>query len=160
LERTVVSRKIAGEELEAKVYRNIIVAIDVIEENSWHAPLICAVELARKFAAQLHVVTVVRDLDALLQASVAPIGYEVIVTEVENQLAGLIRRATADDLHPSVQVVHGASIYAEILRIADEVKADLIVVGSHRPEMKDYLLGTNSSRVARHAGCSVLIARE
>ena len=96
----------------------------------------------------------------MLQASVAPIGYEMIVSEVENQLAGLIRRVTAEDLHPSVQVVHGTSIYAEILRIADEVRADLIVVGSHRLEMKDYFLGTNASRVARHAGCSVLIARE
>jgi universal stress protein F len=33
-------------------------------------------------------------------------------------------------------------------------------VGSNRPAMKDYLLGTNASRVVRHARCSVLVARE
>jgi nucleotide-binding universal stress UspA family protein len=49
---------------------------------------------------------------------------------------------------------------AEILGIAEEAGADLIVVGSHRPAMGDYLLGTNASRVVRHAGCSVLVARD
>jgi hypothetical protein len=48
----------------------------------------------------------------------------------------------------------------EILEAAEEAEADLIVVGSHRPAMKDYLLGTNASRVMRHARCSVLVARE
>jgi len=46
------------------------------------------------------------------------------------------------------------------LAVAEEAVADLIVVGSHRPAMKDYLLGTNAARVVRHARCSVLVARE
>ena len=41
-----------------------------------------------------------------------------------------------------------------------KAEADLIVVGSHRPAMRDYLLGTNAARVVRHAHCSVLVARE
>jgi universal stress protein F len=54
----------------------------------------------------------------------------------------------------------GASMYAEILGVAEEAEADLVVVGSHRPAMKDYLLGTNAARVVRRARCSVLVARE
>jgi nucleotide-binding universal stress UspA family protein len=54
----------------------------------------------------------------------------------------------------------GQSTYADILGITEEAGADLVVVGSHRPAMKDYLLGTNASRVVRHARCSVLVARE
>jgi len=77
-----------------------------------------------------------------------------------NQLVSLIRRVDASDLHPKILVAHGASIYAEILAVAEEANADLIVIGSHRPAMKDYLLGTNASRVMRHARCSVLVARE
>jgi len=71
----------------------------------------------------------------------------------------LIRRINAEDLHPKILVAQGQSIYAEILGIAEEASADLVVVGSHRPAMKDYLLGTNASRVVRHARCSVLVAR-
>jgi nucleotide-binding universal stress UspA family protein len=50
--------------------------------------------------------------------------------------------------------------YAEILGAAEEAGADLIVVGSYRPAMRDYLLGTNASRVVRHTDCSVLVARD
>jgi nucleotide-binding universal stress UspA family protein len=72
----------------------------------------------------------------------------------------LIRQADASDLNANILVTHGTSIYAEILAVAEEAETDLIVVGSHRPAMKDYLLGTNAARVVRHAGCSVLVARE
>jgi nucleotide-binding universal stress UspA family protein len=98
--------------------------------------------------------------EAILQAKTAPLGYELIATDLENRIAALIRRADAPDLKPNILVTHGASIYAEILRVAEEAEADLVVVGSHRSAMKDCLLGTNAARVVRHARCSVLVARE
>jgi len=94
----------------------------------------------------------VREVEAILQAKTAPLGYELIEADLENRIAALIRRANASDLKPNINVTHGASIYAEILAVAEEAEADLIVVGSHRPAMKDYLLGTNAARV--------LVARE
>ena len=75
-------------------------------------------------------------------------------------MAALIRRVNAPDLKPNILVTHGASIYAEILGVAEKAEVDLVVIGSHRPAMKDYLLGTNAARVVRHARCSVLVARE
>ena len=142
------------------MYKNILVAIDLNDETSYRRPLLSAVELARKFGAQLHVLTVVREIEAVLQAKSAPLAYDLIAKDLENQLVSLIRRVDASDLHPKILVAHGASIYAEILAVAEEANADLIVIGSHRPAMKDYLLGTNASRVMRHARCSVLVARE
>jgi nucleotide-binding universal stress UspA family protein len=142
------------------MYKNILVAIDLNDETSCRRPLLSAVELARKFGAQLHVLTVVREIEAVLQAKSAPLAYDLIAKDLENQLVSLIRRVDASDLHPKILVAHGASIYAEILAVAEEANADLIVIGSHRPAMKDYLLGTNASRVMRHARCSVLVARE
>jgi nucleotide-binding universal stress UspA family protein len=142
------------------MYKNILLAIDLNDEASCGKPLLSAVELARKFGAQLHVLTVVREIEAVLQAKSAPLAYDLIAKDLENQLVSLIRRVDASDLHPKILVAHGASIYAEILAVAEEANADLIVIGSHRPAMKDYLLGTNASRVMRHARCSVLVARE
>ena len=142
------------------MHKNILVAIDLNDETSCRKPLLSAVDLARKFGAQLHVLTVVREVEAVLQAKTSPLAYDLIATDLENQLVSLIRRVDAADLHPKILVTHGTSIYAEILAVAEDAEADLIVVGSHRPAMKDYLLGTNASRVMRHARCSVLIARE
>jgi|SRR5271166_887448 len=141
------------------MYKNILVAIDLNDEASCHKPLLSAVELARTFCARLHVLTVVREVEAILQAKTAALGYDVILADLEIRLAALIRRVNASDLDPSILVAHGASIYAEILGVAEEAGVDLVVVGSHRPAMKDYLLGTNASRVVRHAQCSVLVAR-
>jgi nucleotide-binding universal stress UspA family protein len=103
---------------------------------------------------------VVREVEAILNAKAATFGYELIVTDLENRIAALIRRVNASDLDPSIFVAHGASIYAESLGFAEKAGADLIVVGSHRPAMEDYLLGSNASRVVRHARCSVPVAGE
>ena len=142
------------------MYKNILLAIDLNDEPPCHKPLLAAVELARAFGARLHVLTVVREVEAILEVKAAPLGYDLIAADLENQIVGLIRRADASDLKPNIPVRHGASIYAEILGVAEEAEADLVVVGSHRPAMRDYLLGTNAARVVRHACCSVLVARE
>jgi len=102
----------------------------------------------------------VREVEAILQAKTAPLGYALIEADLENRIAALIRRVNASDLKLNILVTHGVSIYAEILGAAEEAEADLVVVGSHRPAMKDYLLGTNAARVVRHARCSVLVARD
>ena len=59
----------------------------------------------------------------------------------------------------SIAVASGG-VYHELLREATEWKADLIVVGSHRPVMSDYLIGSNAKTIVRHAQCSVLVVRE
>ena len=46
------------------------------------------------------------------------------------------------------------------MKAADKLKCDLIVMASHRPELKDYLLGPNAARVVRHARQSVFVVRE
>jgi len=46
-----------------------------------------------------------------------------------------------------------------ILKVAEKTKADLIIVGSHRPGLEDYLLGSTAARVVRHAKCATLIQR-
>ena len=50
------------------VYKNILLAIDLNDETSCHKPLLAAVELARTFGARLHVLTVVREVEAILEA--------------------------------------------------------------------------------------------
>jgi len=125
------------------MYKNILLAIDLNDEISCRKPLLSAVELARTFGARLHVLTVVREVEAILGASAVPLGYDVITSDLENRIAALIRR-----------------VNAKILGAGEEAEADLVVVGSHRPAMKDYLLGTNAARVVRHARRSVLVARD
>lgn len=48
----------------------------------------------------------------------------------------------------------------EILDSATDNKADLIMLASHNPDLRDYFIGSTASRVVRHAQCSVFISRE
>ncbi|SPY78283.1 Universal stress protein F [Providencia rustigianii] len=47
----------------------------------------------------------------------------------------------------------------EILDYAEEINADLIVVGSHHPSTSTYLLGSTASAIVRHAKTSVFVVR-
>ena len=96
------------------MYNNILLAIDLNDEASCRKPLLTAVELARTFGARLHVLTVVREVEAILEAKAAPLGYDLVAADLEDRIAALIRRADASDLKPNILVTHGASIYAEI----------------------------------------------
>lgn len=57
-------------------------------------------------------------------------------------------------------VVRVGGVYPEILAEAKDWGADLVVIGSHRPAMSTYLLGSNATTVVRHATCSVLVVRK
>jgi nucleotide-binding universal stress UspA family protein len=48
-----------------------------------------------------------------------------------------------------------------VVRIAEEIHADAIVVGSHgRTGLERLFLGSVSEHVVRHAHCPVLVVRE
>ena len=62
--------------------------------------------------------------------------------------------ASAD---PSI-LRHGSAGSA-ILEAAAEHGVDLVIIGSHKPGMADYFLGSTAGRVVRHAQCPVLVMR-
>ena len=77
-------------------------------------------------------------------------------TDIEDKLAVFCDEHIASKIGAH-SVVRVGNVYEEILKLADEISCDLIVMASHRPELKDYLLGPNAARVVRHANCSVLV---
>ncbi|MFT6074059.1 MAG: nucleotide-binding universal stress UspA family protein [Yoonia sp.] len=46
-----------------------------------------------------------------------------------------------------------------IVDTATSLKVDCIVLGSHKPGLIDYLLGSTAARVVQHAPCAVHVAR-
>ena len=69
-------------------------------------------------------------------------------------------QAIADKAGVKVKVeVRKGGSYANIIESAEENKAGLIIINSHRPGFKDYLLGSTAAKVVRHAQCPVLVER-
>ena len=78
---------------------------------------------------------------------------------VERALKDFLAECPLDGISVQGHVAHG-TIYDEIMKAANALKCDLIVMASHRPELKDYLLGPNAARVVRHARQSVFVVRD
>jgi nucleotide-binding universal stress UspA family protein len=66
--------------------------------------------------------------------------------------------ARADEAGAESEVRAGQPATA-ILEYAKEIGADLIIIGSHRPGLEDYFLGSTAAKVVRHAECPVLVDR-
>ncbi|MBG0810163.1 universal stress protein [Methylosinus sp. H3A] len=83
---------------------------------------------------------------------------EELRTSAEQELADVAAKIDYPQNLVTTVVRFGA-IYPEVLAEAEEWGADLIVLGSHRPAMSTYLLGSNAKTIVRHAKCSVLVVR-
>lgn len=140
--------------------RTILLPVDLSDERSWRRALAEAVALLRAEGGVLHVVSVLPDFGPAMVGSYFRRDFEKeALARMGGALADWVRDHVPDDIEVHPHVLHG-KIYDEILRAADKLNADVIVIGSHRPELKDYLLGPNAARVVRHARQSVYVVRE
>ena len=142
------------------MYKNILLPIDPGQQASWRVSLPVALQYCKMFGARLHVLSVVHTLGFGEVANFLPMDFEKKMLDRADE--GL-RRLIADEVPPDVPVemiVGYGKIHAEILRVAGEMDADLIIMASHNPELSDYLLGSNAAQVVRYADRSVLIVRE
>lgn len=140
------------------MFKRILVAIDLTELAVAKPALKAAVELVTQSKGDLRLVTVETLLPASFMEYVPP---RFDKSQEERALRALEDIASGLD-YPKEKIssrVRFGGIYVEILAEADEWGADLIVVGSHRPSMSTYLIGSNAKTIARHAKCSVLVVR-
>ncbi|MDJ0822106.1 MAG: universal stress protein [Paracoccaceae bacterium] len=87
---------------------------------------------------------------AYLDEDVLQAAYEGARKRLEERVAGL------GDVTPVL--LHGHTSQT-IVDYANDKGIDCIVIGSHKPGLKDFLLGSTAARVVRHAACSVHVLR-
>lgn len=142
------------------MYKDILLPIDLGQKGSWEKALPFAVDLARHYSARLHVMTVVPDYGFHYVAQFFPAGYETGMLEEANaRLHEFVRTNVPEGIQVQHIVAHG-NIYREIVRAADEIGADVIVMASHSPDVSDFIIGPNAERVLHKYGRSVFIVRK
>ncbi len=84
--------------------------------------------------------------------------------ETHDEIKAVVNARLEAHHSPEVQVLVHARLghpVEEILALAEETGAEMIVVGTHgRSRIRRWLLGSVAERLVRHAECSVLIARD
>ena len=142
------------------MFKKILVPIDVLAHDADARPLSVAIDLARNANAELHVLTVVPDFGMAIVGAQFDQSFEAkALADTRAKLDALVAERVGSDMTVQSHVGHGR-IYDEIRRAADKLACDVIVIGAHRPELKDYLLGPNAARVVRHANQSVFVVRD
>ncbi|MFN4273802.1 MAG: universal stress protein [Aliihoeflea sp.] len=116
------------------------------------------IEIAQKLGgadAEIVLVTVIEDVPGYIAAELPQGLMEETAEEARSQLREIGRKA---GMEAPVEVRKGHAATG-ILAVADERRADVIVIASHRPGLQDYFLGSTAARVVRHAKCSVHVIR-
>jgi len=140
------------------MFRNILVPVDLAELPLAKGAIEQAAELATQSGGAVRLLNVQSLLPATFMDYV-PADFDAeIRTNAENSLRHVADKVPLQRARVSSEVRMGG-VYPEILAEADAWGADLIIIGSHRPAMSTYLLGSNAKTVVRHAKCSVLVMR-
>jgi len=138
------------------VYSRILVPVDLEEPSSWSKAVPSALALADAFKVSVTLCTIVPNTVATVEAQWSQLTLKKLLDVAQAKLALLANDLGRPNLEREVGV---GNISRAILKISDKIGADLIVLSSHRPGMKDWLIGANAERVVRHAKCSVFVVR-
>lgn len=137
------------------MYKQVLLATDLLAENS---PLFDkAVSLAKEWNASITIVHIVEPLPSYGYAYVGSADVEeTLIEEAKKQL---------EDIGNKYQIANDRLIVdigptkTEIVRLAEEHKADLIILGSHGRHGWSSLLGSTANSVLHSANCDVLTIR-
>lgn len=139
--------------------KHILTAVDLGHRDEALKLVKEASRLAGFDNAQIHLVTVLPDYGSSFVGSFFREG-----TLKEASAAALdALHALADEALAEGQeaqcIVEIGTVYEKTLKTAKRVEADLIVVGAHKPDLTDRVMGPNAARVSRYADVSVLVLR-
>jgi nucleotide-binding universal stress UspA family protein len=140
------------------MFKTILVPVDLGEVEAARPAIDKAVALANSSGGALRLIYVRAIVPVTYMEFMPPAFDEEQQGTAEDKLADVAASVALPAERVSA-VVRLGSVYAEVLDEAEKTGTDLIVVGSHRPTMATYLLGSNASTIVRHARCSVLVVR-
>jgi len=140
------------------MFERILLAVDLNAMQGAERLADAARLMAGASAAEIHVVNVVPTVGMPMVGAAFGAEYNrdmlnAAMAELEEWSARALPEGTR------AHVLQG-TIYDCVIRLSREIGADAIVVGSHRPELRDYLVGPNAARIVRHAEQSVLVVRQ
>jgi nucleotide-binding universal stress UspA family protein len=148
----------AGTGADGPPFKRILCAVDFTPASE--RGLGYALSVAKEADAELTLLHVVEPYDERWRHKHAPKAAHDYRTFVENQIDARLQSAIAPELRAwcrARQRIEAGRPWEQIVRIATEDAAQLIVMGQHSRSDADLLLfGSTTNQVVRHAPCPVL----
>jgi universal stress protein A len=140
------------------VYKHILVAIDFSAETA--RVLSRALDVAEGVATRLGLIHVVEYSPYLFPPDTPlPVDFDLEAQFIEQAKQRLEELVQQHGLSQAERYVEVGSPTIEIVRVAQEEDADLIVIGSHGRYGLQRVLGSTASGVMHTANCDVLAVR-
>jgi universal stress protein G len=143
------------------MYKQILVPVDLTDPELAKPALATAVMMVAQSAGTVRLINVM-PLTPVMLAEYVPPDFEAQQRKSAEEALAIVAKETGLDPGRVSSAVRQGGIYQEILEEANAMKADLIVMTSHRPQrpaVRTYFLGSNAGHVVRYAKCSVLVVR-
>ena len=138
-------------------YTKVLVAVDLSEDSTKVAER--AQAIAGKNGAELHLIHVIEPLSFAYGGDI-PMDFSGIQDEIHQQATQQLQRfAEAHGIDESHQHIVLGRPEVEIYSMAEDLGADLIVVGSHGRYGLALLMGSTANGVLHGASCDVLAVR-
>ena len=139
------------------MFKKILVPVDVSVEGDTRKLLQKTKTLTQGWDCEIHVLTVIPNVGMPIVGSYFD---EDVVDEGRKAVIETLAQALESEGLAAKQHVLSGTVYDRVIGLASKLDADLIVIGAHQPELRDYLLGSNAARVVRHSNRSVLVIRD
>jgi manganese transport protein len=140
-------------DLPAPVYRKILVPLDHSDRD--RAAVAHAAAMAKLHGATIHLLHVEEGATSQL------FGQDASTAEVatgERYFQNIVESLRRDGYNAQLMVAHGRNPSREIIRVASELKPDLVVMGAHgHTGLKDLMFGTTINGVRHKVNAPVLV---
>jgi len=138
-------------------YKRVLVAIDLSDESSEVAER--AKGIVANGGSELHIIHVIEPLSFAYGVDI-PMDFSGLQDEIQSQATEQLQRFSEKNSidHDHQHIVLGRP-EVEIHAMAEEIDADLIVVGSHGRYGLALLMGSTANGVLHGASCDVLAVR-
>jgi len=140
------------------MFSSILVPLDLADTDLARPALATAITLSQTSNGKIRLLNVL-PMTPVMLAEYVPADFDAQQRQTSEEALDIIARESGIDPTRISTTVRQGGIYHEILEEAAAIKADLIVMTSHRPAMRTYFLGSNAGHVVRYAKCSVLVVR-
>lgn len=142
------------------LYKNIVIPVDLSEKNAFKTVIQPALNFVNAFGSKLHLVHIIPDFGMKVVEDYLPKNW---LKEKRDRYSKVLDKLIKENIPEGVDVtchIDRGAIYDKVISYAEKNDADLIIISAVRPQLRDYMLGPNASKIVRHSSVSVLVVRE
>lgn len=136
------------------MYKHILVPVELGHGDVGERIMLVAKRLLDT-GGRLSILTVLEPVPSFVANYIPKETTDQIREDAHAKLAAL-KRSTG--VEGEIHLRTGAAAQA-IIEEAEKLGCDAIILGSHRPDYRDYFIGSTAARVVRHAQCTVIVER-